>query len=220
VEDLDTPQPAGPIGVLLAEDHDLVRSGLRALLRDDEDLRVVGEAGDVREAVERVRTLRPEVVLLDLRMPGGPAADVIGAANETGARVLVVTGEDDARLAREALEAGAAGYALKTIGREELLRALRLVAGGRQYLQAELGTQLMHAPSAPEALPDGLTPREAEVLLLLAEGYTNAEIADQLVLSVRTVETHRGRIRMKLGISARAELARYVRERLPRRTSD
>jgi two-component system response regulator NreC len=205
---------------LLAEDHDLVRSGLRALLRDDEDLRVVGEAGDVREAVERVRTLRPEVVLLDLRMPGGAAADVIGAANETGARVLVVTGEDDARLAREALEAGAAGYALKTIGREELLRALRLVAGGRQYLQAELGTQLMHAPSAPDALPDGLTPREAEVLLLLAEGYTNSEIADQLVLSVRTVETHRGRIRMKLGISARAELARYVRERLPGRTSD
>jgi two-component system response regulator NreC len=133
--------------------------------------------------------------------------------------VLVVTGEDDARLAREALEAGAAGYALKTIGREELLRALRLVASGRQYLQAELGIQLMHAPSAPDALPDGLTPREAEVLLLLADGHTNSEIADQLVLSVRTVETHRGRIRMKLGISARAELARYVRERLPGRTA-
>jgi DNA-binding NarL/FixJ family response regulator len=206
---------ADAISVLIAEDHELVRSGLRALLRDDKSVRVVGEAGDVPEAVERVGRLRPNVVLLDLRMPGGGPREVIAAACDAGARVLVVTGEDDPGLAREALEAGAAGYALKTIGREELSRALRLVATGRQYLQAELGSQLIQPPAEPQGLPDGLTPREAEVLLLLAEGYTNAEIADQLVLSVRTVETHRGRIRMKLGISGRAALARYAREKLP-----
>jgi len=204
--------------VLIADDHDLLRSGLRALLGDDAGFRVVGEAGDVRAAIERTRTLQPDVLLLDLRMPGGNAIEAIGSAIETGARVLVVTAEDDPQVARQALDAGASGYALKTIGREELKRALRLVGEGRDYLQAELGSQLLREPVAPEP-PDELTHREVEVLDLLAGGYTNAEIAERLFVSVRTVETHRAHIRLKLGISKRAELASYARERLaPRRT--
>ena len=198
---------AATITIVVADDHAVVRGGLRRLLEAEPDLQVVAEAGDVDETKARVGEHAPAILLLDLHMPGGgslPAMRTIQQASPDTA-ILVLTMQDDPGYAREAMQRGARGYVLKEAEESELLHAIRTVAGGATYLQPELGARLLTGTSP-------LTGRENEVLRLLALGHTNSETADRLHLSVRTVETHRANIQSKLGISSRADLVRHARE--------
>lgn len=198
--------------LILADDHAVVRSGLRMLLDAEEGLEVVAEAGDVEEALRKTRAHRPHVLVLDLNMPGGSSLASIPelreGSPETG--IVVLTMQNDPGFAREALRAGACGYVLKEAAEDELVQAVHAVAAGRTYLNPELGAKLAVEPPAPEGPPDRLTPREVEVLRLIGLGHTNAEIAEQLFLSVRTVESHRSHIQQKLRRTTRAELVRYA----------
>jgi two-component system response regulator NreC len=198
---------AATVTIVVADDHAVVRGGLRRLLDAEPDLRVVAEAGDVEETKARMAEHRPGILLLDLHMPGGgslPALRAIrDASPETG--VLVLTMQDDPGYAREAMLRGARGYLLKEAEEADLLHAVRTVAAGATYLQPELGARLFTGSSP-------LTDREREVLRLLALGHTNSETAERLHLSVRTVETHRANIQSKLGSSSRAELVRHALE--------
>jgi two-component system response regulator NreC len=196
------------IQIVLADDHRVVRSGLRLLLQAEEDMRVIGEAGDVPGAQRLVEARRPDVLVLDLNMPGPSSLEAVpGFAAQTA--VVVLTMQDDPAFAREALQAGARGYVLKESADTELVSAIRAAADGRTYLNPELGARLVAAPSAA----DGLTDREVEVLRLIALGHTNSEIAGQLFLSVRTVESHRSAIHRKLNLETRADLVRHAIER-------
>lgn len=201
-----------PTKLVIADDHAVVRSGLRMLLDAEEDFEVVAEAGDVPSALHYVRAHRPGVLVLDLNMPGQPSLPAIGdfleASPET--RIVVLTMQNDPAFAREALRAGALGYVLKEAADAELVEAVRLAAEGRTYLHPELGAKLAAEPPEPSGPPDDLTEREVEVLRLIALGHTNAEIAGQLYLSVRTVESHRAHIQQKLRLTTRAELVRYA----------
>jgi two-component system response regulator NreC len=203
---------APPIKIVLADDHAVVRSGLRMLLESEPDFHVVAEAGDVPSAVRYVRAHRPGVLILDLNMPGEPSLPAIQTVQEVSpdTRVVVLTMQSDPAFAREALRGGAVGYVLKEAADAELVEAVRLAAQGRTYLHPELGAKLAAEPPAPEGPPDDLTDREVEVLRLIALGHTNNEIAGQLYLSVRTVESHRAHIQQKLRLSTRAELVRYA----------
>ena len=200
------------IKIVIADDHAVVRRGLRMLLDAEEGFEVVAEAGDVASALRYVRAHRPNVLVLDLNMPGDPTLLAISsfmeAAPET--RVVVLTMQSDSAFAREALRAGALGYVLKEAADSELVEAVRLAAEGRTYLNPELGARLAAAPPEPAGPPDNLSEREVEVLRLIALGHTNQEIAEQLYLSVRTVESHRAHIQQKLRLSTRAELVRYA----------
>jgi two-component system response regulator NreC len=200
--------------VVIADDHAVVRSGLRLLLDAEDDLRVVAEAGDVPDAMRKVRAHRPRVAVLDLNMPGGSSLEAIvqlrGSTPETA--IVVLTMQDDPAFARQALQNGALGFVLKEAADEELLQAVRLAADGDTYLNPRLGARLAAQPPEPAGPPDDLTERELDVLRLIALGHTNAEIAKQLYLSIRTVETHRAHIQQKLGRSTRAELVRYAME--------
>lgn len=206
----------GLVRVALCDDHAIVRSGLRRILDAEHDLEVVGEAGSVREAVVLARAERPDVFVMDLGLPDGSGitgtAEVRKASPAT--RVLVLTVHDDVAYLRRAFEAGADGYMVKEAADVELVRAVRQVASGRQYVHPSLGAALL-APDAPPARLGGpggkLSEREGEVLRLIALGLTNAEIAERLYLSVRTVETHRAHIHRKLDIRSRAELVRFAR---------
>lgn len=202
------------IKLVIADDHAIVRSGLRMLLDAEEDFEVVAEAGDVPSTLHYVRAHRPRVLILDLNMPGQPSLPAIGdfleASPET--RIVVLTMQSDPAFAREALRAGALGYVLKEAADAELVEAVRLAAGDRTYLHPELGAKLAAAPPEPQGPPDDLTEREVEVLRLIALGHTNSEIAAQLYLSVRTVESHRAHIQQKLRLTTRAELVRYAHE--------
>jgi two-component system response regulator NreC len=196
------------IQIVLADDHRVVRSGLRLLLQAEEDMRVIGEAGDVPGAQRLVEARRPDVLVLDLNMPGPSSLEAVpGFSAQTA--VVVLTMQDDPAFAREALQAGARGYVLKESADTELVSAIRAAADGRTYLNPELGARLVAAPSAA----DGLTDREVEVLRLIALGHTNSEIAGQLFLSVRTVESHRSAIHRKLNLETRADLVRHAIER-------
>lgn len=201
-----------PISIVLGEDHAVVRSALRMLLDAEPDLEVVAEAGDVDETVRYVRGHRPDVLILDLNMPGGPSIkavpDILDASDRT--RVVVLTMQSDPVFAREAMQSGVLGYILKDAADSELVKAVRLAAQGKTYLQPELGARLAAEPSGP---PDDLSDREVEILRLIALGHTNGEIADELYLSVRTVESHRAHIQQKLRMSKRSELVRYALER-------
>jgi two-component system response regulator NreC len=200
--------------LLLADDHAVVRAGLRLLLDAEPDLEVVAEAGDV-EAVRRyVLGHRPDVLILDLNMPGESSLAAIPELRDEfpGTQIVVLTMQNEPALAREALRAGALGYVLKEAADAELVQAVRLAAEGRTYLNPELGARVAAAPAEAPGPPDDLTERELEVLRLIALGHTNAEIAEQLYLSVRTVESHRAHIQQKLGRTTRAELVRYVRD--------
>src|SRR6266536_2328457 len=203
---------APPIKIVLADDHAVVRSGLRMLLESEPDFHVVAEAGDVTSAMRYVRAHRPGVLILDLNMPGEPSLPAIQTVQEVSpdTRVVVLTMQSDPAFAREALRGGAAGYVLKEAADAELVEAVRLAAQGRTYLHPELGAKLAAEPPAREGPPDDLTEREVEVLRLIALGHTNNEIAGQLYLSVRTVESHRAHIQQKLRLSTRAELVRYA----------
>ena len=203
------------IRVALCDDHAVVRSGLRHIIDAEDDLEVVGEAGTADEAVVVARDTQPDVYVMDVGLPDrtGIAAteDVCRASPAT--RVLMLTVHDDVAYLRRAFDAGAAGYLLKEAADVELVQAIRHVASGRQYVHPVLGAALL-APEAATARPMGpggeLSEREAEVLALIAQGLTNAEIADRLYVSVRTVETHRAHIHQKLRLGSRAELVRYA----------
>jgi two-component system, NarL family, response regulator NreC len=203
---------AANITIVIADDHRVVRSGLRLLLQGEEGMAVVGEAGDVESALRLVESRRPDVLVLDLNMPGPPSLPAIpqlrAACDRT--HVVVLTMQDDPAFAREALQAGASAYVLKEAADEELVSAVRAAAEGRTYLNPELGARLAAAPPPRSGPPDDLTDRELQILRLIALGYTNAEIAQQLYLSVRTVESHRAHIQQKLGRNSRAELVRYA----------
>jgi two-component system response regulator NreC len=204
------------ITVLIVDDHPVVRSGLKALLEAEEDIEAVGEAGNVRDAVFRARALKPDVILMDVVMPGGSGIEatpaVLKEAPET--KVLVLSMQDDPSYVREAFAAGASGYMLKEAADEEVVTAVREVAGGGRYVHPALGARLVAAEAEERARAeaDPLTDREREVLRLLALGHTNQEIAKALFLSVRTVETHRAHIMQKLRLSTRAELVRHAME--------
>jgi two-component system response regulator NreC len=199
--------------IVLADDHAVVRSGLKLLLEGEEDFEVVAIAGTAEDALRYVRGHKPDVLLLDLNMPGSRRSlDIIPEVAEAsaGTRVVVLTMQEDPAFARQALRAGATGYVLKEAADDELVHAVRVATQGQTYLHPRLGAALAAAPEGP---PDDLTEREVDVLRLIALGHTNGEIAEQLHLSIRTVETHRAHIQQKLRLSARAELVRYALER-------
>jgi two-component system, NarL family, response regulator NreC len=202
----------GAVTIVLADDHPVVRSGLRMLLEAEPDLQVVAEAGDVDAARRSVLGHKPTVLVLDLNMPGGSSLEAIPAMADISPDTLVVvlTMQEDPAFAREALRAGAKGYVLKQSAGAELVQAIRAAAGGGTWLNPELGARMAAAPPTPTGPPGDLTERELDVLRLIAVGHTNVEIAEQLYLSVRTVETHRAHIQQKLGMSSRAQLVRYA----------
>jgi two-component system response regulator NreC len=208
------PRQRPTITVVLADDHQVVRQGLRMLLEAEDGIEVVDEAGDVDTALRKVLAYRPRVLVLDVSMPGGPSLEAIPKFRETSpeTQVVVLTMHDDPTYAREALRSGALGYVLKEAADTELVQAVRLAAAGQTYLNPSLGARLAAEPAKPAGAPDGLTGRELDVLGLIALGHTNAEIAKSLYLSVRTVESHRARIQRKSGCVTRAELVAYARE--------
>jgi two-component system response regulator NreC len=197
--------------VVIADDHAVVRSGLKMVLDAEEGIAVVAEAGDVEAALRAVRAYHPDVLVLDLNMPGEPSLQAIPRfleqAPETA--IVVLTMQRDPGFAREALRSGARGYVLKEAADAELVQAVRMATEGRTYLNPELGARMAAEPP-PSGPPDDLTERELEVLRLIALGHTNSEIAAQLYLSVRTVESHRAHIQQKVRRSSRAELVRYA----------
>ena len=197
------------IRVVIADDHAVVRSGLRLLLDAEEALHVVAEAGNIDDAKRMVRAHRPAVLVLDLNMPGGDSLPAIPELAEQTA-VVVLTMQNDPAFARRALQDGATGYVLKEAADAELVQAVHAAAEGRTYLNPQLGARMAAAPPIPEGPPDDLTPREVEILRLIALGHTNAEIGGQLYLSVRTIESHRAHIQQKTGRNSRAELVRYA----------
>ena len=200
------------IRIVLADDHEVVRSGLRLLLETEPDLEVVAEASDIDSARRYVRGHHPAVLVLDLNMPGGSSLEAIPAIREesTETQIVVLTMQQEPAFAREALSNGALGYVLKEAAAEELVEAVRRAATGESYLNPALGARLAAQPTVER---DNLSDREIEVLRLIALGHTNAEISGQLYLSVRTVETHRAHIQQKLRLSSRAELVGYALER-------
>jgi two-component system response regulator NreC len=202
------------ITVVLADDHAVVRKGLRLLLEAEPGLRVVADAGTVPDAIRMVQEHRPAVLVLDLSMPGGSGLAAIPVIRQEarGTAIVVLTMQNDPSFARQALQSGALGFVLKEAADDELLGAIRLAAEGETYLNPRLGARLAAQPSEPPGPPDDLSARELEVLKLIALGHTNAEIAGRLFLSVRTVESHRAHIQQKTRLSSRAELVRYAFE--------
>lgn len=207
-------QPSGKsITVVLADDHAIVRDGVRMILEQEPDIEVVAEAGTAEDAARYALGHRPSILVLDLKMPGESSIEMIPEIlrRSPETKVVVLTMQTEPEFARRALRTGAAGYVLKHSAGTELAEAIRTVLAGSTYINPTLGAKLAAEPPAPGP-PDGLTPRELEVLSLLAQGYMNPEIAEQLVLSVRTVETHRANIQRKTGAGTRAELVAYARE--------
>jgi two-component system response regulator NreC len=190
----------------------VVRRGVRALLEAQPEFRVVAEAGDVPSALEAVQTHQPALVVLDIHMPGEPSLPAIARMKQISpsTRFLVLTMYDDPMFARHALEAGAAGYVLKEAAPLELIRALGAVAAGGSYLHPSLGARLASSDEDGLAL-DRLSEREHDVLVRVVRGGTNKQIAGELHLSVRTVETHRARMQDKLGVSGLLELVELAR---------
>ncbi len=211
------PAPSPPaedtVTIVVADDHHVVRSGLRLLLEVEDEFTVVAEAADADAALRTVLGHKPAVLVLDLNMPGDVTSlDAIPLVREKSpdTSVVVLTMQEDPSFARAALQAGARGYVLKDSANTELVEAVRRAASGGTYLAPKLGAALAATPATPPGPPDDLTPRELEVLHLIALGHTNAEIGTQLYLSIRTVESHRAHIQQKLRRSTRAELVRYA----------
>jgi two-component system response regulator NreC len=202
------------IRVLIVDDHAVVRSGLRLLLDQEPDIEPIGEAGTGREALFQSRSLKPDVILMDVVMPDQTGLDVLPSLlhEQPDAKVLMLSMQDDPRYVREAFAAGASGYVLKEAVDAEVVAAVREVARGGRYVNPELGARLVAAEADAQrsAEEDPLSDREREVLRLLALGHTNQEIAKELYISVRTAETHRAHIMQKLRLQSRAELVRYA----------
>jgi two-component system, NarL family, response regulator NreC len=197
------------ITVVLADDHNVIRAGLRAMLEAEEDLRVIGEASDGPTAQKLVRDRRPDVLVLDLQMPEAePIQDVPKLREEApGTAIVVLTMQSDPRRARDLLRAGASGYVLKQAAERQLVEAIRTAAAKGSYIDPELGGQVARLGADPlEALGD----RDRELLRLLALGHTNREIGEQLFLSVRAVEVNRAKLLQKLGLETRPELVRFA----------
>ena len=206
------------IRILIADDHGVLRAGLRALLNAEPGLEVVGEAADGLTALQLAAELRPDVALMDLSMPGLDGIQVTRQLKETlpGTRVLILTVHEDESLLREAIQAGASGYIIKRAVESELINAIRAVCSGDLYVHPTLTRALLRdlspAIASDQAPTESLTPREIDVLRLIAQGYTNRQVAEKLHVSVRTVESHRANLTSKLDIASRAELVRYARE--------
>ncbi|MGD9696269.1 MAG: response regulator [Thermoleophilia bacterium] len=200
-----------PVRIVLVDDHAVLRSGLRLLLEREEGLEPVGEAGTAEEALRALPRTRPDVVVMDIEMPGMGGYEGVSAlrARAPDVRVLVLSMHDQAEDVRRAFEAGADGYLLKAAADEDLVRAIRAVADGERYVHPSLGAALAAPPPSDRPL-DELTGREREVLRLLALGHTNQEIAQRLVVSVRTVESHRAHVMTKLRVTTRAGLVRVA----------
>ena len=200
--------------IVVADDHAVVRSGLRLLLDAEPELEVIAEAGDMPGAIRTVQAHRPAILVLDLNMPGGSGLDAITtlSASTPESAIVVLTMQDDPAFARRAFQNGALAFVLKEAADDELLEAVRAAARGETYLNPRLGARMATEPTSPREPDDDLTDRERDVLRRIALGHTNAEIAGQLYLSVRTVETHRAHIQQKLSRSSRAELVQYALE--------
>ena len=197
------------ITVVLADDHNVIRTGLRAMLEADDGLRVIGEASNAPGARKLVRDRRPDVLVLDLQMPGAePATDVPELRDEVpGTAIVVLTMQSDPRRARELLRAGASGYVLKQAAERQLTAAIRAAAEGGSCIDPELGGQVAQLGADPlEALGE----RDLELLRLLALGHTNREIGEKLFLSIRAVEVNRAKLLEKLGLETRPDLVRFA----------
>ena len=202
------------IRAVVVDDHAVVRSGIKLLLDREQDIEVVGDAGNARDAVFHARALKPDVILLDVVMPGESGIDVLPRLLKESpeSKVLVLSMQDDPSYVREAFAAGGSGYVLKEAADEEVVAAVREIANGGRYVHPALGARMVAAEAEARAAAeaDPLSEREREVLRLLALGHTNQEIAKMLYISVRTAETHRAHIMQKLRLSTRAELVRYA----------
>lgn len=210
------PDEKGAVGVttiVLADDHTVVRNALRLLLDAEPDFEVVAEAGDVETAMRYARGHKPAVLILDLNMPGRSSLDAVpdirAASPQT--EIVVLTMQNEPAFARRALQAGVRGYVVKEAADAELVQAVRSAAAGNTYLQPMLGARLAAGEDGDKE--DELSERERDVLRLIALGHTNAEVAEKLYISIRTVESHRAHIQQKLSLSSRAELVRYAIER-------
>jgi two-component system, NarL family, response regulator NreC len=202
-------QEEAKITVALVDDHAVVRGALKALLEGQEDLEVVGEAGDIASGGALLGEQQPRVLVLDVNLPDGLAVDSLAELREAspGTEIVLLTMERDLTLARRALDAGAKGYLFKDSAHLELIEAVRAAAAGEQHLAPAVAAGLKDEGEKERPV---LSPRETDVLRLMALGHTNREIGEQLSLSVRTVETHRAHIQQKLGLSSRPELTRYA----------
>jgi two-component system, NarL family, response regulator NreC len=199
--------------IVLADDHTVVRNALRLLLDAEAGFEVVAEAGDADAAVRYVRGHKPAVLILDLNMPGRSSLDAVPDIKEASpeTEIVVLTMQNEPAFARRALQAGVRGYVLKEAADAELVQAVRSAAAGNTYLQPALGARLASGAEVKDG--DELSERERDVLKLIALGHTNAEVAEHLFISIRTVESHRAHIQQKLRLSSRAELVRYALER-------
>jgi two-component system, NarL family, response regulator NreC len=205
-----SPAAGSPIRVVLADDQLAVRRGLRLRLESERDVEVIAEAGDLSTAIRHVKGHVPHVLVLDLRMPGGPSVEAIGRlrAEVPETEIVVYTTEDSPVFAQQAIDAGAVGYVLKDGADGELSHAVRCAARGEAYVSSRVVARLDALRRAVDV--DGLSPRETEVLRLIGLGLTSGEISEKLHLSPRTVETHRRRIHRKLGLGKRSALVRYA----------
>ncbi|HEX2838712.1 MAG TPA: response regulator transcription factor [Phycisphaerales bacterium] len=209
--------PTTQIRIMIVDDHAVLRSGLRLLIDAQPDMRVVGEAGTLHQAAEAAKSLTPDVITLDLSMPGphGLAGIERLRTASPASKVLVLTMHEDASLVRSALAMGAVGYVVKSVADSELITAIRAVASGRLFVDS--GNPNEPAPRerpAPTSGPpvDSLSEREREVLIAIAKGFTNQQVADKLHLSVKTVESYRARLMKKLNLGNRADLVRLALE--------
>jgi two-component system, NarL family, response regulator NreC len=208
------------IKILISDDHGVLRAALRALLKSEADMEVIGEAADGTEALRLARELQPDVLLLDMSMPGPGGIEITRQLHKTSPaiRTLVLTVHEDERLVREVLQAGASGYIIKRAFDTELTSAIRAVWQGDLYIHPALTRAFLKDAVTPQPPPEAreeltpLTRREIDVLQLIARGYTNKQVADALSLSVRTVETHRANLMAKLGVTTRVEMVRYAKE--------
>ena len=202
--------------IFLADDHTVMREGLKSLVNAQSDMDVVGEADDGRDTLQKVRELQPDVLIVDVSMPGLNGIQVTERLRRTCQKVtvLVLTAHDDNGYLRQLLEVGASGYVLKKAAADELINAIRVVAAGGVYLDPSLAGKVVggylgnRRPGKPQS--NDISEREAEVLRLVAWGYTNKEVASYLRISVKTVETHKANIMQKLDLKSRVEMVRYA----------
>jgi two-component system, NarL family, response regulator NreC len=197
------------ITVVLADDHNVIRTGLRAMLEAEPDLRVIGEAADAAAAAKLVVDRRPDVLVLDLQMPGADPRTDIPRLRETapGTAIVVLTMQSDPRMARDLMRAGASGFVLKQAAERNLDEAIRTATAGGSYLDPRLGGEMAKLEADPL---DDLSERELELIRLVALGHTNREIGEQLFLSVRAIEVNRAKLLEKIGVESRPELVRFA----------